>query len=361
MRTTIQSLRAPRRRGLDDGRGTLPFTVLRHRRRDGRRARRSTRPPRASSSPASCSRPPRFERGLRLRHTGERLPSLPHIEMTIALPRRARGHGRAPRARACGSSPPAPIRALDVDDRARPLQRRPVPRRRARRGRLRDDHRLAGRDHAGRRAAGEHPAADSAPRVVAADGDGSRSPGTGSISGVDLDLSAAGELAPALVGARGARRLAQHASPASATSAVTRPTGSPRSRPRSTPSAATSTETARRPRDRSGARCTAAPGTATTTTAWPRPARIIGLAVPGRGDRRHRHDRQDPAAVPRAVGRDGRRTAADRGPDRHAVSWLAPDQNDEWDRVRRVRRAGAPEPEGQQAAHARPARSTRTP
>ena len=27
---------------------------------------------------------PRFERGLRLRHTGERLPSLPHIEMTIA-------------------------------------------------------------------------------------------------------------------------------------------------------------------------------------------------------------------------------------------------------------------------------------
>ena len=27
---------------------------------------------------------PRFENGLVLRHTGERLPSLPHIEMTIA-------------------------------------------------------------------------------------------------------------------------------------------------------------------------------------------------------------------------------------------------------------------------------------
>ncbi|QAY74530.1 3-phosphoshikimate 1-carboxyvinyltransferase [Agromyces protaetiae] len=67
----------------DDGRGALPFTVHGFGRVEG-----GTLEIDASASSQFVSAlllsAPRFEHGLDLRHTGERLPSLPHIEMTLA-------------------------------------------------------------------------------------------------------------------------------------------------------------------------------------------------------------------------------------------------------------------------------------
>jgi 3-phosphoshikimate 1-carboxyvinyltransferase len=66
----------------DDGRGALPFTVHGTGGLEGGELTID-----ASSSSQFVSglllSAPRFDRGLRLRHEGERLPSLPHIEMTI--------------------------------------------------------------------------------------------------------------------------------------------------------------------------------------------------------------------------------------------------------------------------------------
>lgn len=66
----------------DDGRGTLPFTVHGFGRVEGGELAID-----ASASSQFVSglllSAPRFDRGLDLTHTGERLPSLPHIEMTI--------------------------------------------------------------------------------------------------------------------------------------------------------------------------------------------------------------------------------------------------------------------------------------
>lgn len=57
---------------------------------------------------------PRFERGLRLRHAGERLPSLPHIEMTIAC-LAARGVVVESPEPGLWVVEPHPIRAIDVE------------------------------------------------------------------------------------------------------------------------------------------------------------------------------------------------------------------------------------------------------
>lgn len=83
MRTTIDSLRALDVDVNDDGRGALPFSlwgtgVV----RGGEIAIDAS----ASSQFVSglLLAAPRFTEGLVLRHTGERLPSMPHIEMTIA-------------------------------------------------------------------------------------------------------------------------------------------------------------------------------------------------------------------------------------------------------------------------------------
>ncbi|MCU1480067.1 MAG: 3-phosphoshikimate 1-carboxyvinyltransferase [Subtercola sp.] len=83
MATTISSLRAL---GVDinaDGRSNLPFTVYGSGRVEGGEIVID-----ASSSSQFVSglllAAARFENGLTLRHEGERLPSLPHIEMTIA-------------------------------------------------------------------------------------------------------------------------------------------------------------------------------------------------------------------------------------------------------------------------------------
>lgn len=83
MSTTISSLRALGADINDDGRRALPFTVH----------GRGSLPGGEVTIDASTSSQfvsglllaaARFEQGLSLRHTGERLPSLPHIDMTIA-------------------------------------------------------------------------------------------------------------------------------------------------------------------------------------------------------------------------------------------------------------------------------------
>jgi 3-phosphoshikimate 1-carboxyvinyltransferase len=83
MRTTIDSLRALGVDVSDDGRGTLPFTVHGAGAVTGGEIEID-----ASASSQFVSglllAAPRFEQGLQLRHSGEHLPSLPHIEMTIA-------------------------------------------------------------------------------------------------------------------------------------------------------------------------------------------------------------------------------------------------------------------------------------
>ncbi|GAA1729172.1 3-phosphoshikimate 1-carboxyvinyltransferase [Microcella frigidaquae] len=83
MRTTIDSLRALGVDVNDDGRGTLPFSLW-----GAGAVRGGEIAIDASASSQFVSglllAAPRFTEGLVLRHTGERLPSMPHIEMTVA-------------------------------------------------------------------------------------------------------------------------------------------------------------------------------------------------------------------------------------------------------------------------------------
>lgn len=82
MRTTIDSLRALGVDVNDDGRGALPFSLW---------GTGSVRGGEIAIDASASSQfvsglllaAPRFTEGLVLRHTGERLPSMPHIEMTI--------------------------------------------------------------------------------------------------------------------------------------------------------------------------------------------------------------------------------------------------------------------------------------
>lgn len=82
MRTTIDSLRALGVDVNDDGRGTLPFSLWGAGAVPGGEIAID-----ASASSQFVSglllAAPRFTDGLVLRHTGERLPSMPHIEMTV--------------------------------------------------------------------------------------------------------------------------------------------------------------------------------------------------------------------------------------------------------------------------------------
>jgi 3-phosphoshikimate 1-carboxyvinyltransferase len=83
MRIMIQALRDLGVDVGDDGRGALPFTIHGSGVVEGGEL---TIDASASSQFVSglLLAAPRFERGLTLRHAGDRLPSLPHIEMTIA-------------------------------------------------------------------------------------------------------------------------------------------------------------------------------------------------------------------------------------------------------------------------------------
>jgi 3-phosphoshikimate 1-carboxyvinyltransferase len=83
MSTTITSLAALGADINDDGRGSLPFTVH----GQGSLAGGDVTIDASKSSQFVSGlllAAARFERGLSLRHSGERLPSLPHIDMTIA-------------------------------------------------------------------------------------------------------------------------------------------------------------------------------------------------------------------------------------------------------------------------------------
>ncbi|MGN6326877.1 3-phosphoshikimate 1-carboxyvinyltransferase [Pseudolysinimonas sp.] len=112
MRTTIQALRDLGVDVADDGTGTLPFTVHGTGEVQGGELAID-----ASASSQFVSglllAAPRFIDGLVLRHTGERLPSMPHIEMTIAV-LAARGVTVESPEPGVWIVPPAPIRALDV-------------------------------------------------------------------------------------------------------------------------------------------------------------------------------------------------------------------------------------------------------
>lgn len=89
MRTMLDALRALGVDVSDDGRGALPFSLYGTGAVDGGDLEMD-----ASASSQFVSglllSAARFTKGLRLRHTGERLPSIPHIEMSIAT-LRARG------------------------------------------------------------------------------------------------------------------------------------------------------------------------------------------------------------------------------------------------------------------------------
>jgi 3-phosphoshikimate 1-carboxyvinyltransferase len=97
----------------DDRRGTLPFTVHGTGTVGGGELEID-----ASASSQFVSAlllsAPRFERGLDLRHSGDRLPSMPHIEMTIES-LRARGVDVTSPETGRWIVAPGPIRAIDVD------------------------------------------------------------------------------------------------------------------------------------------------------------------------------------------------------------------------------------------------------
>jgi 3-phosphoshikimate 1-carboxyvinyltransferase len=113
MRTTIDALRELGIDLSDDGRGALPFTLYGTGEVTGGDLEID-----ASASSQFVSglllAASRFRDGLRLRHTGETLPSLPHIEMTIAC-LAARGVTVETPEPGFWVVEPGPIRALDID------------------------------------------------------------------------------------------------------------------------------------------------------------------------------------------------------------------------------------------------------
>jgi len=113
MRTTIDSLRKLGVDVNDDGRGRLPFSLYGTGSIEGGELEID-----ASASSQFVSglllAAPRFTKGLTLRHTGETLPSLPHIEMTIAC-LAARGVAVESPEPGVWVVPAAEITGLDVD------------------------------------------------------------------------------------------------------------------------------------------------------------------------------------------------------------------------------------------------------
>jgi 3-phosphoshikimate 1-carboxyvinyltransferase len=112
MRTTIDALRALGVEVDDDGRGAVPFTIHGTGAVEGGEL---TIDASASSQFVSglLLAAPRFTRGLTLRHVGDRLPSMPHIEMTIAALARRGVVVKSPEP-GLWVVPPAPIAATGV-------------------------------------------------------------------------------------------------------------------------------------------------------------------------------------------------------------------------------------------------------
>lgn len=113
MATTISSLRALGVDIADEGRGSLPFTVH----GSGTVAGGELTIDASSSSQFVSGlllAAARFEQGLDLRHSGERLPSLPHIEMTLDVLRK-RGVEVSNPAVGHWIVKHGPIEAIDVD------------------------------------------------------------------------------------------------------------------------------------------------------------------------------------------------------------------------------------------------------
>ncbi|MEP6479284.1 MAG: 3-phosphoshikimate 1-carboxyvinyltransferase [Rhodoglobus sp.] len=113
MRTTINALRSLGVDVNDDGRGTLPFSLY----GTGEVAGGDLEIDASASSQFVSGLllvAPRFAAGLRLRHSGERLPSIPHIEMTIAA-LAARGVAVGTPEPGLWIVEPGAIRARDVD------------------------------------------------------------------------------------------------------------------------------------------------------------------------------------------------------------------------------------------------------
>jgi 3-phosphoshikimate 1-carboxyvinyltransferase len=113
MRTVIDALRGLGIDVSDDGRGALPFSLYGTGTVEGGSLEID-----ASASSQFVSglllAAPRFEKGLTLRHTGEHLPSMPHIEMTIEC-LAARGVAVESPEPGVWVVPHAEIAALDVD------------------------------------------------------------------------------------------------------------------------------------------------------------------------------------------------------------------------------------------------------
>ena len=129
----------------DGGRDALPFTVHGAGALPGGTVTIDASASSQFVSGAAARRRRGTSRASRSCHDGEPVPSLPHIDMTVAM-LRAAGVEVDDSEPNTGGSRPGPIRALRRGDRAGPVQRRAVPRRRA--GHRRARHRAA----AGRRA-----------------------------------------------------------------------------------------------------------------------------------------------------------------------------------------------------------------
>ncbi|MCU1446439.1 3-phosphoshikimate 1-carboxyvinyltransferase [Cryobacterium sp.] len=196
MKTTISSLRALGADINDDGRGALPFTVHGTGTLVGGDVTID-----ASSSSQFVSglllAGARFTDGLALRHDGERLPSLPHIEMTIQTLAQRGVTVTSPEVGAWNVAP-GPIRGAEIDiepdlSNAAPFLAAALV--------VGGTVTITGWPVTTTQVGAT--LAELLPRfgaTVTVAGDRLTVTGNGRITGVDLDLSTGGELAPTLVG-----------------------------------------------------------------------------------------------------------------------------------------------------------------
>lgn len=197
MRPLLDALRALGADIADEGRGALPFTVHGTGSLRGGRVEID-----ASLSSQFVSAlllaAPHFEQGVHVVHTGDRLPSVPHIEMTLAA-LRARGveaQSPAPGEWVVG---PGPIRALESTiepdlSNAAPFLAAAL----AVGGRVTVPHWPVDTTQVGDQLRTLLPEFGA---TVSVNNDGSvTASGNGEVRGVTLDIPEAGELAPTLVG-----------------------------------------------------------------------------------------------------------------------------------------------------------------